>query len=172
MSARDWKARLFVLRRDATSQTSSLFCFKDTKKRWQKQVMWHLLSSLLSLSNTHLLSLSLSLSLTPQTPKEVIQLHPHFEVSLAHTSGYKFPLRLTVPDQPPLFLSAASYHLMNQWLYHIQTQRQLISQKRGASQYTNIPRQAITRGFRIHIYQSGFLSGGGGQAGAPLSLNF
>ena len=38
MSARDWKTRLFVLRRDNTSQIASLSCYKDVKKRWQKQV--------------------------------------------------------------------------------------------------------------------------------------
>ena len=67
-----------------------------------------------------------------QTPKAVVHLHPSFEVSLAHTSGYKFPLRLSVAGGPPLFLAAANYHQMNQWLFHLQTQRLLVDKWGGS----------------------------------------
>ena len=71
------------------------------------------------------LALKCTLPLPPslQTPKAILQLHPSFHVSLAHTSGYHYPLQLAVADHPPLFLAASTYHLMNQWLYHLQTQR-------------------------------------------------
>ena len=41
LSSRDWKSRLFVLRRDPVTKTSTLYTYKDTKKKWQKQVHTH-----------------------------------------------------------------------------------------------------------------------------------
>ena len=39
MSSRDWRSRLFVLCRDPGNKTSSLYMYKDPKKKWQKQVL-------------------------------------------------------------------------------------------------------------------------------------
>ena len=38
LSSKDWKSRLFVLRRDPLTRISTLYMFKDTKKKWQRQV--------------------------------------------------------------------------------------------------------------------------------------
>ena len=42
LSSRDWKTRLFVLRRNPVTKIASLSCFKDIKKRWQKQVPYEI----------------------------------------------------------------------------------------------------------------------------------
>ena len=92
-SSKDWKPRLFVLKRHPTSGRSSLDFYKSTSKRWQRQSIMGVLS-----------------------------LWPEFEISLAHQCSYKFTLRLTTAENV-IYLASSNQSSMNKWLYHIQTQR-------------------------------------------------
>ena len=95
----------------------------------------------------------IALSLPPsprQTAKAILHLHPTFHVSLAHTSGYKYPLQLTVADHPPHYLAAETSHLMNIWLNHLQMQRILVPDKFGEHRhYGNV---LCTRALHHSLY--------------------
>ncbi len=80
---------------------STLSYYKDTRKKRQKQA-----------------------------PKGIVSLWPWFQLSLAHNCSHKFPLRLT-NSEVTVYLSAASFIMMNRWFFHLQTQRILEPQKKG-----------------------------------------
>lgn len=92
-SSKDWKSRLFVLKRHPTSGRSSLDFYKSISKRWQRQSIMG-----------------------------VISLWPEFEVSIAHQCPYKFSMKL-ITSESVVYLATGSLASMNKWLYHIQTQR-------------------------------------------------
>ena len=92
-SSRDWKPRLFVLKRDPKTKRSTLDFYKDTKKRWQKQVA-----------------------------KGLISLWPSFQLSLAHVCPYKFPIKLVTSDGQTFYMAAPNAHTMNTWYTYLQTQ--------------------------------------------------
>lgn len=95
-TSRDWKSRLFVLKHDPKTKRSTLGIYKDTKKRWQKQVA-----------------------------KGLISLWPTFRLSLAHMSSYKFPMKLATSDGKTICLAAPDFQTMNVWYNHIQSQLSL-----------------------------------------------
>ena len=95
-SSRDWRARLFVLKHDPRTNRATLDFYKDTKKRWQKQVA-----------------------------KGLISLWPSFRLSLAHVSSYKFPIKLVTSDGQTFYLAAPDFQTMNFWYSRIQTQLSL-----------------------------------------------
>ena len=92
-SSRDWKSRLFVLKQDPQTKRSTLDFYKDTKKRWQKQIA-----------------------------KGLISLWPTFRLSLAHVSSYKFPIKLVTSDGQTFYLAAPDSQTMNVWYNQIQSQ--------------------------------------------------
>ena len=92
-SSRDWKSRLFVLKHDPKTKRSTLDFYKDTKKRWQKQVA-----------------------------KGLISLWPTFRLSLAHMSSYKFPIKLVTSDGQTFCLATPDFQTMNVWYNQIQSQ--------------------------------------------------
>lgn len=95
-TSRDWKARLFVLKHDPKTNRSTLDFYKDTKKRWQKQVA-----------------------------KGLVSLWPTFRLSLAHMSSYKFPMKLVTSDGQTFCLAAPDFQTMNVWYNQIQSQLSL-----------------------------------------------
>ena len=95
-TSRDWKSRLFVLKYDPQTKRSTLDFYKDTKKRWQKQVA-----------------------------KGFVSLSPSFRLSLAHMSSYKFPMKLVASDGQTFCLAAPDVQTMNVWYNHIQSQLSL-----------------------------------------------
>ena len=113
-TSRDWKPRLFVLKHDPKTKRSSLDFYKDTKKRWQKQVA-----------------------------KGIISLWPSFHLSLAHGSSYKFPLKLVTSDRQTYCLAAQDFQTMNTWFTHIQRQLtldNLFPDKKGTTHPYGCPR--------------------------------
>lgn len=92
-TSRDWKPRLFVLKHDPKTKRSTLDFYKDTKKRWQKQVAIGLIS-----------------------------LWPSFRLSLAHSSSYKYPIKLVTSDGQTFCLAAPDCQTMNTWFTYIQAQ--------------------------------------------------
>lgn len=95
-TSRDWKSRLFVLKHDPKTKRATLDFYKDTKKRWQKQVA-----------------------------KGLISLWPTFRLSLAHMSSYKFPIKLVTSDRQIFCLAAPDFQMMNVWYNKIQSQLSL-----------------------------------------------